>query len=235
MPDHKQTYQKETQQYDLMVKYEDMHENILPAIRAYFPKNRPDVVETGAGTGRITSLLLPVVNSIKAFDIAFPMITLAKTNLINLNKNNWHVGTADHRQLPVKSCSVDMVISGWSLCYLSTWGKSGWENEVNKALLEFKRILKPNGVIILLETLGTGVTQPAPPEKLLPYFDLLETNGFQKSWIRTDYHFPSVDEKNELIGSFFGDEMNKNTLPDNTCIVPECTGIWVLKSEQISL
>jgi hypothetical protein len=57
----------------------------------------------------------------------------------------------------------------------------------------------------------------------------LDELGFSRSWIRTDYQFTSIAERDDLIRFFFGEEMIQTALSDNPLIVPECTGIWTLE------
>ena len=91
---------------------------------------------------------------------------------------------------------------------------------------EIKRVLRPGGTFIILETLGTGHETPFVNESLVDYFTYLENEGFQKSWIRTDFHFKSLAEASSAIGFFFGDEMAQKVIDNNWVILPECTGIW---------
>jgi len=51
------------------------------------------------------------------------------------------------------------------------------------------RVVKPGGSIIIIETLGTGFTEPAPPEILKPYYEYLASRWFTLVSIRTDYLF----------------------------------------------
>jgi hypothetical protein len=91
-----------------------------------------------------------------------------------------------------------------------------------------KRVLRPGGAIIILETLGTGRETPQPPAPALAaYYDWLENeHGFNHTWIRTDYRFASVDEAEALTRFFFGDNLAGRIRRDNLTILPECTGIW---------
>jgi hypothetical protein len=93
-----------------------------------------------------------------------------------------------------------------------------------------RRVLRPGGTAIILETLGTGRETPHPPsEALAAYYAMLETDyGFASTWIRTDYRFESQAEAEELTGFFFGAASATTTTEEGYAIVPECTGIWWL-------
>lgn len=95
-------------------------------------------------------------------------------------------------------------------------------------IAEMRRILKPNGTLILIETLGTGNKQPQPPHEGLAalYAWWADTYGLQHRWIRTDYQFESVAEAAELTGFFFGDAFAERVITEQLEIVPECTGLW---------
>ncbi len=228
MTDHKEIYQNHAENYDPLIQREDCQGNLLKELQAITEWKGKDVVDAGAGTGRFTCMLSPLVKSIQAFDRESAMLEVARGKLDAMGALNWHLQTADHRSLPVADRSVDIVISGWSVCYLVAWDEGDWRIEVGKALTEMKRILRPGGMIILVETQGTGFTEPNPPAHLLEYFRFLDEYGFAKSWLRTDYQFESVEQAKELCGYFFGEEMAASIQSENTTILPECTGIWWL-------
>ena len=78
---------------------------------------------------------------------------------------------------------------------------------MNKALAEMRRVLRPDGTIILLESLGTGYREPRPPKLLGMYYEFLSrVKGFSSSWIRTDYCFESLAEAKALTRFFFGED-----------------------------
>lgn len=83
--------------------------------------------------------------------------------------------------------------------------------------------------MIILVTLGTGHEEPEPPDFLVEYFELLETYGFSKTVIRTDYQFQSLEEAEELTMFFWGNELADKVHEGGLTIVEECTGIWWLK------
>jgi ubiquinone/menaquinone biosynthesis C-methylase UbiE len=192
-----------------------------------------DVVETGAGTGRVTGLIAPLARSMQVFDGSAHMLAVAEDKLKRSGLAHWKTGIADHRCLPVPNASADILISGWSVCYLAVNdGKEHrsaeqWQLELEKGLTEFRRILRPGGKIILIETLGTGYEEPAPPASLANYFAYLDASGFQSLCVRTDYRFDSLEEERELVAFFFDNPMSdKIKVIEQGVILPECTGIW---------
>ena len=228
MTDFKHIYSSQAERYERLVSREDYQGNLKPALAKIRPLEGLDVVELGAGTGRITCLLAPEVERITAFDLSPHMLSVASRKLIHSSLNNWRLGAADNRQLPLKAYTADLAIAGWSLGHSVGWYPDTWREEIGRALAEMARILRPGGTITILETLGTNRRSPHPPALgLADYYAWLEkVHGFRRTWIRTDYHFASVQEADSLTRFFFGDEMAQEVLANDSLIVPECTGIW---------
>ena len=229
MPDHRELYAKHADQYELLVSHEDYESNISRALNQITSFKEKDVIELGAGTGRLARLLAPAAKSIHALDASPNMLQVAAEKLGEEGFKNWIACAADHRYLPLPDHAADIVISGWSIVYLVVWYESTWRNELAKGLAEMGRILRPGGDMIILETLGTGHASPHPPDNLLEYFAFLEQEGFASSWIRTDYLFETQQEAEQIIRGFFGDEMVGEILVGEIITLPECTGLWSKK------
>jgi ubiquinone/menaquinone biosynthesis C-methylase UbiE len=229
MPDHFQIiYAQRAVDYERLIAREDYQGNILKAIRGIMPLDGAVVAEMGAGTGRLTRLLSPEVHSITAMDASQHMLSVAKDVLGNLPDRNWNLVAADNRVLPLPDASADLAIEGWSFGHLTGWFPSTWRAEMQRAIDEMMRVLRPGGFAVLLETMGTGREDPQPPApELALFYRLLEDElGFQAATIRTDYQFESLDEAVGLTRFFFGDELAAGVQQKNWIIVPECTGIW---------
>ena len=226
MSDHyAEIYAYHADEYERLISREDYTGNLLTALREIVPLEGLDVVDMGAGTGRLARLLAPFARSVRAFDTSAAMLAVARKHLESGQTRNWHVAVADHRALPVENHSADLVISGWSICYTVVW-EQDWQIELSKALAEMQRVVRPGGMLIIVETQGTGYETPDPPENVKPYFAHLDTNGFASTWIRTDYRFASVKEARELTTFFFRGDVADKLISREPAILPECTGIW---------
>jgi ubiquinone/menaquinone biosynthesis C-methylase UbiE len=230
MPDFQTIYAQHADQYEQLVEREDYEGNIIRALSEIRPLAGLDVVELGAGTGRLTMLLAPLARSIRIFDASQHMLDVAAEKLARSGLHSWELAVADSRALPVGDANADLTIAGWTFGHMTDWYPETWRDEIGKALGEMRRALRPGGTAIVLETLGTGRETPKPPvERLATYYAMLEQEyGFAATWIRTDYRFASASEAEELTGFFFGVAMPASVTEEGYAIVPECTGIWWL-------
>jgi ubiquinone/menaquinone biosynthesis C-methylase UbiE len=225
-PDHKKTYRSDVENYDLLISREDYQGNLIREIeRIRFPDGL-DIVDLGAGTGRLGLMLAPRSASLIALDISPRMLQAANQKLLASGGKNFLTAAGDHRAIPLPDGISDLVISSWSVCYLVDWYPASWNKELDKAFAEIERIVRPGGTILLIETQGTGYSSPHPPPHLMNYFDYMERAGFTRSWIRTDYKFENLDDAVSITKFFFGEELAKKVAKQNWVILPECTGFW---------
>ena len=226
MTDLREVYQHHADQYELLVSRDDYERNLLPALKCIRPLAGQDIIDLGSGTGRLAWMLAPLARSVHAFDVSQHMLDVAIAKLQASGAVSWQAGVADHRRLPLEDNVADVAISGWSMVYTAIWSPEPWQQEVDLALAEIRRVLRPAGTVTIVERLGTGHETPHPPEELVPYRDYLEANGFSSTWLRTDYRFESLAEAQALSRFFFGDERAQEVAEKNWTVLPECTGIW---------
>ena len=230
MPDVFEIYNRHADQYEALVAREDYQHNIFRKLNQIIPFDGLTVAEFGAGTGRLTCMLAPLVKYIYVFDTSQPMLDVAIAKLQKSGRSKWQVAVGDNRHVSLRDGVADVAISGWSICYMVVGNPKMWQADLAKALGEMRRVVHSGGTHILLETLGTGRKRPHPPEDMLPYFDYLQAYGFRRIWIRTDYQFHDFEAAKALTRFFFGDEMVEMIEQDEQGIfLPECTGIWWLK------
>ncbi|MFF2479974.1 class I SAM-dependent methyltransferase [Paenibacillus sp. NPDC058071] len=226
MPNHTNIYNHEAEQYHLLISKQPNLAPIIEEIKAF---NGLDIVDVGAGTGRLTTVLAPHAKSIIALDASDAMLQVTAAKLEKAGLANWTTKVADHRKLPLEDQSADLIVAGWTICYLASTNVQNWRQNLQEVMAEMKRVLRPNGTIIIFETMGTGTETPDPPAFLKEYYSsLVRQYGFSHKWIRTDYEFDSVHQAEELTRFFFGEEIVNQVLEQNRICVPECAGIWWL-------
>ena len=235
MPDNKTVYSHYADEYEALIDREDYQGNILRTLEKIVPDlGQRVVLDLGAGTGRLTSLLAPRVRFVRAFDESDAMLCVCRDKLSASGFVNWSADVADHRRLPVDDSSANLAVSGWSISYLAVWGDgdvstlptTSWREKLSTWLGEMKRVLTANSPIVLFETLGTGQESPVRAPHLAEFYPWLDENGFENTFIRTDYKFESLAEAERLARFFFGDEMGDAVVKNNWLILPECTGVW---------
>jgi len=228
MPSESEVYAQRAVEYEALIAREDYQSNIPRALDELMEFGGKDVIDLGAGTGRLAVMLLPRARSVRAFDTSWNMLMVTRDKF-RLARRNGLAAVADHRLIPAASSSADVILSGWSVSYLAVWNPASWRVELEKWLEEAKRVLRRDGQIVLLESLGTGNEMPMRLAHLENFYPWLDEKGFESKWIRTDYWFESLDEAVYLAGFFFGEEMADLVKKERLVILPECTGVWWLK------
>jgi SAM-dependent methyltransferase len=229
MPDQMTIYQQHADQYEQLTAHEDYEHNLYAALTAIRSFDQIDVAEWGAGAGRVSALVAPHARSIFAGDLNPHMLRIAAAKYRHYAQLRWQVLAMDHRRAPLPDRVADVALAGWTLCYMARKFCGGlWQQHLTQAIDEMRRVLRPGGTIIIIETLGTGETEPHPmADWFAEYFDFLENDlGFQATWIRTDFKFDSLEQAAATISFFFGDEWAAKVRDNNWIILPECTGIW---------
>lgn len=229
MSDYRTIYRAHPLEYDALVRAEDKDANLLRHLRAVRPLAGAQVVEVGAGTGRITRQLLAAdVAHVTATELEPAMLTVARQALASAG-DRVRFELADARDLPLPDRCADLSVAGWVFGHFRSWMQDSWQDEVGRALGEMQRVTRPGGQVVIVETLGTGSTEPSPPTpELGQYYDLLEGKyGFERAAFRTDYSFDSVEEAAQVTGRFFGQDFAARVREEGWRTVPECTGLWV--------
>ena len=103
------------------------------------------VLDLAGGTGDISKILHNVVGSkgtVILADINEHMVSVGRDRLIDSGISTVNASIANGEQLPFQSNSFDSVITGFGLRNMT---------HKDKALLEILRVLRPRGVLIVLE------------------------------------------------------------------------------------
>ena len=195
MPSEREVYAKHAAEYEELVSREDYQGNILKSIEEIVALEGLDVLDLGAGTGRLACLLSSHVRTMLAFDLSAHMLGIARDKLRQSNLNNWSAVAADHCFLPLAGQFADLIVSGWSVSYVTVWSPDRWRFEADTWLAEARRVLRKGGTIILFESLGTGTESPQPLGHLENFTQWLNEKGFMKKLIRTDSLLQTVSPR----------------------------------------
>lgn len=227
--DHfKQIYQHQAGPYHRMIAAEDVDGNLERLLKQHiiFAPTRI-VLDLGSGTGRLPLLLRDSVPGIVGSDLYRAML-LEQQSQRSAAGGNWPLLQADMRTLPFTTASADVILAGWAMGHLRSWYEGEWQAQMSRILHEMRRVLKPGGALVIMETMTTGSHTPAPPNvDLAEYYHWLETEwGFKREVIATDYLFKSVDDAADCMTFFFGEQMREQIIENQWRRVPEWTGVW---------
>jgi len=220
-------YANKADKYHQLIEYEDVDGNLLTAIESLVSLSGKKVLDLGTGTGRFPSLLHQKAKSVIGLDLNQGMLE-EQTQKMKQVAGAWSLVRGDLLELPFPSERFHLVIAGWVIGHFRSWFSENWESVLDRTINEMKRVLKPGGMMIIIETLGSVSLYPAPPNnELAGYYRVLENRwGFCRNEIRTDYYFPNLQIAINLISFFFGEEYGQMVQANEWIRVPEWTGIW---------
>jgi len=216
-------YANEAETYHKLVAAEDANGE-LAAQLARLATDTETIVDIGTGTGRLAVPLCTEGKRVHGVDAAQAMLDVAASKLSSCD-GVWALSRSDARDLPIADNWADAAIAGWIYGHFTEFYADTWKNDLNMAIAEMERVVRPGGIEVIIETLGTAVTEPKAPTPLLAeYHQRIETMGFRRTVLRTDYRFATVAESIELLDWFFGLGDWARTHNDPT--IPEFTGWW---------
>lgn len=222
-------YTTQAAAYHRLIEAEDAAGNLPRALAALADFAGARWLDVGSGTGRLPLLLRHLNARPLALDLHAAMLAEQRHQRDRAG-GAWPLAQADARALPVLSASVDVVTAGWALGHLCGWYPTAWRVHLETALSEMRRVLRPGGTLLILETLGTGAEAPAPPTPALAdyYAHLERARGFTRHTLRTDYQFASPAEAEAVLGFFFGADLTQKIRAQHWARIPEWTGVWAL-------
>ncbi len=232
MPSMDGIYEKHASQYDELVLFEDHKRNLNRLLHSLVSWDDKIVIEAGIGTGRVTNLYVEKVKRIYGLDRSTHMLERLKKNL-NDHLKKIELRCADNLCLPKLPEKGDVFIEGWSFGHTVSDNENDIERIADILVNQVLHMIKKDGVIIFIETLGSNSEiAKAPKECLSKFYSILETHyNFIRHEISTDYKFPSVEEAARITGFFFGKDFGEKVLRAKKAIVPEWTGVWVLNKK----
>lgn len=112
----------------------------------------PDILDLGCGAGHVSFCAAPLSRSVIAYDLSEQMLTTVRQAAKDKDLNNIKTRLGAVESLPFEDASFDVIISRFSAHH--------WQH-LMQALLEMRRVIKPTGLIIIIDII-------APP---VPLFD----------------------------------------------------------------
>jgi len=228
MPDMMEIYKKYSANYDELVTAEDYEGNLSSFLGEEILWKNQIVYEAGIGTGRITGACIDKVKAWYGFDREQHMLRRCSENLSGY-KNRLHLKPADNEHLPLIPEPADIFIEGWSFGHTMVENEKHYAEVFESIYSRIETNLKETGKIIIIESLGTNVGEPAAPLPILKdFYALLEKHyQFKRTTLRTDYRFPDSEEAARIMGFFFGDRMKEDIIKTGKTIIEEYTGVWM--------
>lgn len=110
-------------------------------------KTTDHVLDLGCGGGHVSYTVASYVKNVIAYDLSSDMLEVVECSAKEKQLNNIKTqqGVAEH--LPFEASSFDVVISRYSAHH--------WQ-DIHQALQEIRRVLKPQGIFILIDTMSSN-------------------------------------------------------------------------------
>jgi ubiquinone/menaquinone biosynthesis C-methylase UbiE len=226
--DHRKVYAGGADDYDRLVSAEDADGRVLPTLGSLVPLAGAVVLEVGVGTGRVTELLVGAGARVVGCEPAPAMLAVARRKLDRHPGHGCELQAVSAQEFTMAPATYNLAIAGWVLGHFVEWFAPTWREEVGGVLERMRASLVPGGVLAIIETLGTGYTEPTPPTPgLAEYYEWLERDwGLRRDVLRTDYVFDDVSTAAAVTGAFFGPDFADKVRREGWARVPECTGVW---------
>ena len=139
--DFEDIYRHHAEEYHALITAEDRDGHLLPALVGLAPLAGATVLEVGAGTGRVTGLLLAAGARVVATERAPAMLEVARRQLGPPAQGRCALVCADARALPVRADWADVALAGWVFGHMRAWHAATWRDEVERGLAGMDRAL----------------------------------------------------------------------------------------------
>ncbi|MCP4395727.1 MAG: methyltransferase domain-containing protein [bacterium] len=228
MPEMMEIYKKFAANYDELVTAEDYQENLERFLQKQIDWERKIVYEAGIGTGRVTKIYIDNITRCYGFDREPHMLKTCQDNLCDYQEK-LELDRCENSDLKKVSEKADVFIEGWSFGHTILENEENYRDVFKSIYTRVCDIVKMDGKIVLIETLGTNVPEAKPPNVLLEEFYRHIENEYQftRSVLTTDYRFPDYKEAARIMGFFFEEDMFDHIMTTQKETIPEFTGVWV--------
>lgn len=129
--------------YEKFSSVEDSNNLVFKYLIKHFDFKDKKVLEIGCGTGRYTKYLAPLAHQYFALEPSTNMLKITKKKCSKF-KNIKFINCGGE-SIPLKTGNFDIIFASWALSSMNS------KKIQKKAFNEMKRLLKNNGVIVLVE------------------------------------------------------------------------------------
>ena len=224
--DYATLYRTRADDYERMIAREDAAGALLHTMASLTPIRGRDLVDVGAGTGRVAvGLGARGARSVHAVDASAQMLAVLRDRARLEGVTRLTTTVADHEELPLETASSDVTTAAWTIGHATRTWPDDWLPHVSRSISEMRRVTRPGGTVIVVETLGLP-QRPLRPGLVAYHEWLTQDRGFARIEIDTDFVFRSVDEADRLTRWFFGDATADELVRTQRTRLPERTGVW---------
>jgi ubiquinone/menaquinone biosynthesis C-methylase UbiE len=228
LPNYDVLFADHAEKYDRFVAAEDWQGNLLRTLKqvAHFSREQ-SVADLGTGTGRVAFLVCPIVRHVYGIEPVGGMRLVAEAKKQRLGIRNVDFLPGEHKDTSLPDNSIDLIVEGWAFLRAFRTAYPEWRPEFEAIASEMKRILRPKGAIVLIETMGSLHIWDKVPDKNVELYDYFEKElCLKRTIIRTDYKFATIEEAVDFSTFFFGNEVGAEVSEIGELIVPEATAVW---------
>lgn len=190
-------YYEDNDYYELFSIAEDGENKVANYLKEL--SNNKIVLDAGCGTGKF----LPIIENCSSKYIGIDLSNEQLTKAMNKSKKNSLFINSSLEKIDLNDDSVDLIISTWVLGTITDL------DERNKCLNELKRVLKPNGIIILVENDENSefeeIRNRTLDNRTKDYNNWILSNGFNvDKRIDTFFIFNSTEEAKKCFEVIYG-------------------------------
>lgn len=138
---------------------------------------------------------------------------------------------ADACRIPLPDHEIDIAIYPWSLTsILSPAWDNNWRDLLTSLLAEARRIVRPHGTIVIIETVNLRDELPWGEvwhPKRREFLSFLETDlAFTRHMFSNDWNFEDARNLRKFGPILFAPKMLRTMIREGTTMLEECAGIW---------
>jgi ubiquinone/menaquinone biosynthesis C-methylase UbiE len=196
-----EAYYQDNYYYELFSKAEDYPNYVLDILKKY--SLNKIILDAGCGSGKYLEDIQSIASIYYGIDLSDKQISIASTKVSD--KNKVKLICSDLTNAPLLDESIDLIYCTWVLGTILDVDKR------NKVLDELKRVLKPNGEILLVDNNIGGefeIIRGRYPDtkRTLDYHNWIMNNKFKVlKEIDSYFEFKDVEEARKVFKIIYGD------------------------------